>query len=238
MDRFLIKIDENTGEKYSVINPEYNKHVRKEKYELFLKQSGIPEFYHNIEFDDYKGNHESEEFRKIKYYAEHCHEEEFKYASLYLFGSNSTQKTALSCNVLKTAMKNGLRAKFILAGELINKLMKLQTYNFDEKICNQIEELKTCDILCIDDVGDVKKSPQWENNSLITAEWDNFFRDILANGVKVVLTSNMGIEIFKQTFSDSLYELLDRNIYTIQLYESVKTIRKLKIESLFENVNY
>jgi hypothetical protein len=72
--------------------PEYVKKIQVEKYEYFLNKSGIPDYYHNISFDMYYGDADSEEVKKIKYYAKYCHEDRFKYVSLYLWGSQGCQK--------------------------------------------------------------------------------------------------------------------------------------------------
>lgn len=229
----LIEID---GETYATIDEDETRRLRSLKYDLFLRHSGIPDFYHNIEFSDYQGNHESKEIKRIKYYAENCYKDEFKHVSLFLWGSHSTQKTALVCNILKESLRNGMKAKFILAGTLINKLMKLQGYGTDDDIVQEIKDLKECDIICIDDVGDIEKSLQWKNNSLVTAEWDNFFRDILGSATRVIMTSNFAIESFQQFFSESLYQLIDRNTIKIHLTESVKEVRQYNLESIFNGM--
>ena len=234
-------IHKTATEEIAVDNPEYQKKIQNEKYLLYLKQSGIPEFYHTIEFKDYHGNKESDEFKKIFYYANHCHEEKFDHVSLYLYGSNGVQKTAISSNIGKQAIRNGLRVKFVLAGDLINKLIKLQGYvdynnEIIQNIYRQVQELKQCDLLILDDVGDPEKTLQWKNSPLLTVEWDNFFRELLASKTKIVMTSNFDIETFKQYFSQSIFELLDRNTVKIHLTESIKNIRKLNVEKVFEGI--
>lgn len=235
MKEFLYKEDKN-GEVYALDNPEYVKKVQQEKYELFLDQSGIPDFYHNINFEDYKGNKESKEYKEILYYANNCFKEEFNHVSLYIWGIHSSQKTSLACNILKQSIKNGMKVKFILAGSLINKLIKLQGYNRDGEIEKEIKELKSCDIIAVDDIGDIKKSIQWTKSDLITVEWDNFFREVLASKTKIVMTSNSSIDNFKQYFSDSIYELLDRNTHKIYLSETIKKIRQYNVSKVFEGI--
>jgi hypothetical protein len=50
------------------------------------------------------------------------------------------------------------------------------------------------------------------------------------------MTSNFDIETFKQYFSQSIFELLDRNTVKIHLTESIKNIRKLNVEKVFEGI--
>jgi DNA replication protein DnaC len=228
---------EKNGELVAVDNPEYVKKIQVEKYEYFLNKSNIPVFYHSISFADYVGQKHNEEFRKIKYYAEHCHEDKFKYVSLYLWGEGSTQKTALSCNIGKQAIKSGLRVKFIQASTLIDRLLKVSSYSRDEKIEEEISELKEQDLLILDDVGDLRKGIMFKNNpDLIITEWDNFLRPLLANGMKIVFTSNNSIDVLKEIFCESLFELLHRNCECIHLLDSVKQKRKLNVSSVFEGV--
>lgn len=228
---------ERDGETFAIDNPEYVKKIQNEKYEYFLNKSGIPIFYHSIEFNDYHGQKHSEEFRKIKYYAEHCHEEKFRYVSLYLWGNQGCQKTALMCNIGKQAIKNGLKVKFILAGELIAKLIKISGYSQDEEIEREIKELKEQDMLLIDDCLDIQKNLTWNNSKhLITAEWDNFLRHALSQGQRIIFTSNNSLESAKDIFGESLYELLDRNVEKFRLSDSVKQKRKLNVSSVFEGV--
>jgi DNA replication protein DnaC len=237
---YIIKIDE-FGNEYTVDNPDYKKKVAKDKYNLILEKSNIPSFYWNINFKDYKGDKDSKEIKKIIKYAENCFKESYNYIHLYLWGNQSTQKTALACNILKTCIKNGMKAKFILAGVLIDYLMKLQGFAKDEDIYYKIKELKECDVLLIDDIGDINKSVYWtksESKNMILACWDTFIREIVVNRAKarVIMTSNYDIGIFKQYFGESLFELIDRNFAQIQLTQSVKSIRKFNVNKIFEEI--
>jgi DNA replication protein DnaC len=235
IDPYIIKKDE-FGNEYTIDNIEYKKKISKEKYELFLKKSDIPPFYWNIDFKDYKGDKDSKEIKQIIYYAENCHKEKFKHVNLYLWGIQSTQKTAISCNILKTVIKNGLKVKFILAGTLISCLLKMQGFSKDEEADLKIKELKECDLILIDDIGDINKSTYWiKSSNLVCAAWDEFLREILSSNTKVIMTSNFDISIFKQHYGDSLHELIDRNFMKIQLTQSVKKIRQHNIEDLFKD---
>lgn len=233
IEPYIYKIE--NGEEVAYPNPEYDNYLRSKKYEYFLKRSGIPNFYWNIEFDDYVGNKESNAFKTIKTYAENIRDEKYNHTGLYLYGNSGTQKTCLSCNILKSAMRQGLRTKFILAGHLISKLMKVQSYSVDEEVQREISDFKMMDVICIDDCFDPAKSLLWkgESKNLIISEWDCFLRDLLGNGVKVIMTSNFSPEIVKQSYGDFLYDLIDRNIQAIELNDSVKEVRKLQVNLAF-----
>jgi len=236
--QFIFKQDED-GNNFAVDNPDWRIYIQNEKYKLFLERSGIPEFYWNIHFDNYVGNKKSVEYKKILHYANHLDEKQFSHVHLYLWGNQGCQKSALACNIGKSAIKKGLKVKFILAGDLIDCLMKIQGYNNNIELVKEIEDLKTnYDLIIVDDVADVEKALMWNssNKSLITSEWDRLFRKILYNGTNVVMTSNFSIDNCKQYFSTSIYEMLDRNMEKIHLTESVKEIRKLKVQSAFEGI--
>lgn len=235
IEQFIIKKDK-TGNEYSILNPDYQKKIQNEKYQFFLEKSNIPSFYWNIKFEDYKGDR-NKEVRKIIHYAENCHKEKFKHVHLYLWGNSGCQKTALACNILKQGIETGLKVKFILAGVLISYLLKVQGFSIDEDIELKLKELKKCDLIVIDDIGDINKSVYWKNSAnLVIAAWDTFLREVLSSNTKVIMTSNFDITIFKQYFGDSMYELIDRNFSQIHLTQSVKSIRKYNVDSIFEEI--
>jgi DNA replication protein DnaC len=236
IEQFLIKKDKD-GNEYTIENPIYREKIQNEKFKFFLEKSGIPSFYWNINFKDYKGDKTAKEIRQIIHYAENCHKEKCNHVHLYLYGNFGCQKTALSCNVLKQGIKNGLRVKFILAGTLISYLLKVQGFSKDEDIEIKLKELKECNLLVIDDIGDINKSVYWKNsNNLVIAAWDSFLREVLSSDTKVIMTSNFDITIFKQYFGESLYELIDRNFAQIHLTQSVKSVRKLNVNKIFEEI--
>ncbi len=224
------------GEEYLYESLDSIREKQKLKYDIYLKKSNIPEFYWNINFNDYKGNQESKEFKDIVYYAENCHTDEFKHVHLFLYGNHSTQKSALMYNIGKTAIKNGLKVKSILAGTLIDKLMKLQGYSYIEEIYNELRELKECDILLIDDFGDANKTIAWkgESKNLIIGAWDTFLREVFSSKTKIVMTSNYDTDFIQEYYGKSLFELLDRNFYSIQLTECIKEIRQYNVAKVFE----
>lgn len=236
VQKYLLKKDIN-GNTYAIDNPEYTKYIQDKKYRYFLEKSEIPNFYWNISFEDYIGDKLSDEYKKIVYYANNCHKENFKYVSMYLWGNSSTQKTALACNIGKQAIKNGLSVGFILAGKLIDKLIKTQGYGRFEQFENDLINLLQNNLIIIDDFGDQEKSLIWKNNtSLILTEWDNFLRDGISKGIKFIITSNCDPISIEKVFSKNFQELIDRNFIPIHLISSVKEKRKLDILKVFEDM--
>lgn len=229
------------GEEYLIEDPHHKKNVTKKIYEILLKQSDIPSYYWDIEFKDYRGDKSKGAVERIIYYASHFHEEKFNYAHLYLYGENSGQKTALACNIGKEALRRGFTVKFILAGSLIDKLLKVQGFNYHEELEEELEKLKNHNVIIIDDIFDEKKSLLWSNkesSNIIISAWDIFLREVVSQEKKkLVLTSNIPIEMIQTKFGTSMYELIYRNFISLGCYDSIKQHKKQKFDNLFEDIN-
>ena len=61
--KYIEKIED--GETILYDNPEYIKYKVEKLYEVYLKKSGIPQFYWNINFEDYVGDKNSKSFKMI-----------------------------------------------------------------------------------------------------------------------------------------------------------------------------
>ncbi len=209
------------------------------KYNLLLKKSGIPKFYHDISFDDYKGEKSKENIVKIKYMVEHIHDDKFKDINLYLWGAdNGTQKTATASNFAKGCIKKGLRVKYMNFGVFVNYLMKMQGFKQDNEAYSNINELKFSDIIMLDDCFDPNKSLLWkgENKGMIISEIDSFFRECIYNNKRFVLTSNVSMENMYDNYGVSLYELINRNFVKMQFLDSVKEVRKFRLDEVWKDM--
>lgn len=229
---------EKDGEVYAVPNEKYWSEMGKKKYKIMLERSNIPHFYHNVEFSDYKGDGSKRNVQKIIKYAKECFTEKFDHIHLYLWGVNNTQKTALACNIGKEAIKQGKEVKFILAGTLIDRLMKNQGFSYTKEIEHYINDLKSKDLLIIDDAFTNEKSLMWKNpdsKNLIISEWDRFLRETVVSNTKIIVTSNIPHESIKEYYSKSLYELIDRNFIILQLLDNIKLVRKNDFKNLLED---
>lgn len=226
------------GEEHASFNPKYKESISNKKYQYLLKKSNIPEFYWGIEFSDYIGDISITNLDKAKQYSKKCFNKEFNHIHLYLYGKeNSTQKTAVAINVGKEVMRKGYSVQFLLASTLINKLLKVQGYAINEDIENYIDNLKQSDMLIIDDIFDNQKSIMWnkpESSALIISAWDMFLRDIVVSSTKVVMTSNVPIDMIKEKFGESMFHLMDRNFISLGFYDAVKEHRKRKFDNIFE----
>ena len=224
------------GEDHLTWTQGYNEHILKNQYNKRLLKSGIPNYYWDLDFSDYIGEHCKLEVEQVKKYAERCHTDKFNYVHLYLWGKHSSQKTTLASHVGKYAIKNGMIVKFVLAKNLINALMKNQGFNRDEEATAFLHEITNCDLVIIDDGFDSSKSLLWKNNGrdLILSEWDGFLRDMVTSLTRVVITSNIPVKDIKESYGESLYELIDRNFIKIKLLDSVKEERKINLKGLLD----
>ena len=230
-------IDENKN-RWAIKNEAYWKQKANEKYFILLKRSGIPEFYWNIDWKDYKGNKSKENFDKALYFAQNFHKEKFNHTHLYLWSEmNNSQKTSISCNIGKEAIQQGYKVKFILGGTLIDYLMKNNGFNYNKEIHDKIQQLKEQDILIIDDAFSADKGTLWKNspnNNLIISAWDQFLREVVSSNTKIIMTSNLQIDKIKELYSPSLFELVDRNFVVLLFEDSIKDHKKKKFDNLWK----
>lgn len=232
MSQFITKKDDS-GEEYVETNPEYKRYMAKTKYNFYLKNSGIPTDYHDIEFEHYEGKKSAREVETILTFANNPLLKEYHNFNLYLYGRQGNQKTMLACNVGKAFMKQGLSVKFVLAGTLINKLLKIQSYDRDPEIEKEIKSYLSCDLLILDDAFDRTKSLMWRNSKdLIISEWDMFLRERTSHDKKIVITSNMSLEGMRTDYEESLYNLLYRNFISLCLRDSIVERRKERFDEL------
>lgn len=212
-------------------HPTWQKKLQQNRFKYYLKKSNIPEDYYLLDFDSFAWKHSKGSVEDCKYWAENLTKTEVKKLTnmnLYLYGTNTTGKTTIQCAIGKTAIKLGLKVRFMLAGDLIGHLMKTGSFTKDVEAQKAIADITSADVILIDDVFDPNKSILWntENKTLIIAKWDTFFRNLLSQKKKVVLTSNMQISEVQSSYGKSLFELLQRWFMPISLSDSVKNIRR------------
>lgn len=234
-----VKIITINGEEVAIDNKHHIEKINKKRYDYYLKKSNIPEFYYDIEFSNYKGELSKDSLKKLQHYSDNIKDEKFKHVHLYMYGANNCYKTSLACALGKEAIRKGLSVKFILASSLINKLLKVQGFTIDYEIESYLKELRNQDILIIDDIFDITKGVTWakpESNALIISAWDEFLRDIVVSDTKIVMTSNIPINVIQDKFGVSMYHLIDRNFACLNFLDSVKHVRMKKLDNLFKDI--
>jgi intein/homing endonuclease len=180
IEPYIVKKDKD-GNEYTVDNPEYLEKIQNEKFNFFLKRSGIPSFYHNINFKDYKGNKDSIEIKQIIHYANNCHKEKFNHVHLYLWGLQSTQKCITQDSLILT--ENGFY--------YINDFSSNKFGFIDKKIS------------LLTDMGIKDSSHFFEEKT------NNTIKIELQNGISIEGTSEHPIKVLNKDFTFSFKKLQD-----------------------------
>lgn len=227
MNKYEIKIID--GIEVATLNREWKKEIQNKKYEFFLKESNIPFDYYNLSFEHASIGSNKDVVDKCYNYINNYNKNSVK--NLYLYGLNSSGKTTAMCSIGKEAIRKGLKVKFILSSDLLSILQKTSGYNANEDFLSEKRKLESCDIILIDELFDSTKSILWkgESKNLIVAEWDSFLRHTLSNGIKIICTSNILPFRISSDYSQSLFELVDRNFEVLEFTESVKQERKRRV---------
>lgn len=230
---YIIKIID--GEEHALPNKEYWDEMSRKKYKIHLESSGIPRNYWDINFDDYHGEISLEDKNKALEYALNCKDKKFRQINLYLVGNHGTQKSTVACNIGKEFIKQGYRVQFTYASELIDILLKVQGFSYIEELEKELKKFTSADLLIIDDIFDVHKGTYWQSNpQLIISAWDKFLRRQISENKRTILTSNFPLSTIEEKFGQSLFNLLDRNFYTLMFYDNVSEVRKSRFKELFD----
>lgn len=230
------------GEILAFPNPEYEMWKSKKLYDIYIKESGIPEFYHNIEFSDYKGTLSLSDVKKIKYIAQNINSNKFEDIYMYLYSEkNNSQKTAVACNFGKECIKQGKRVKFALFGDIVEALQKTSGFTTDYNYENYLKDIIGADIIILDDAFDKKKMLTYaKSNDMILSTIDRFLRNLFGKQKVIVFTSNIPIEVLENEdrLGVSLYKLLDRNItpeFRFHLRDDITIERKSRLFNIFDD---
>ena len=227
INKYEIKIID--GIEVATLNPEWKKEIQNKKYSFYLKESNIPTDYYNLSFEHASIGSNKDVVQKCYDYIINYNKNSVK--NLYLYGLNSSGKTTAMCSIGKEAIRKGLKVKFILSSDLLSVLQKTSGYNINEEMLSEKRKLENCDMILIDELFDSTKSILWkgESKNLIVAEWDSFLRHVISNGIKIVCTTNILPFRISSDYSQSLFELVDRNFEVLEFTESVKQERKRRV---------
>jgi DNA replication protein DnaC len=226
------------GEIY--LSEDDEKKFLEKKYNVLLKNSAIPEYYYSVEWEDYQGTKSVDNKNKVKKFIENIDNPKLKHIHMYIWGEGiSTQKTAIACNVGKTAMRQGKRVKFINGGDFVNHLMRIQGFSGHEDSLDYINSLLQYNVLIIDEIFNANTSLLWANSQAknqICSALDSFLRPIYSSDITLILTSNTNPEKIKDKYSEELYELVVRSSFRLEFRDSIKAFKERNFEKLLENL--
>lgn len=203
-------------------------------FKRLLGESGIPKEFWNFTFSDYHGEVSKEELDKVQFYLEHL-KDKFIDVSLYLFGKHSCQKSTVMSVIGKQLLKKGYRVYYILAGDLIDIMVKSSGFETNYDVEMELDIIKNIDFLLIDDVFDSKKSMMWKNSKdMIVEKWDRLFRYRYDNQKRFIMTSNISLTEATADYGESIVELIGRYSVTLEMRDSIKAIRTQALLDLFK----
>lgn len=125
--------------------------------------------------------------------------------NLFFYGTTGLGKTFLSSIIAKNVLEKGYSVKYVRATKVFSLY---DDYKFkDYSLKSEIDDLYTCDLLVIDDLG----------SECITKNGISFLFDLvndrLINGRKIIINTNLDINSFSQNYTVRL---------TSRIYESFK----------------
>lgn len=110
-------------------------------------------------------------------------------------GDTGTGKTMTAVHMIKKVLDKGYIAKFVTASDLYNIYMASYT---NRDLVDQIESYKTCDLLCLDDLG-----AEYTNNDAIH-RMNEVIDYRLGQGKPTIITTNLDDRNISQRYGQRL----------------------------------
>lgn len=196
-------INEDEAEK-CVCLKKYQEEVENE---LLVETSNLPQQIKDYSIDKYIGADELKNLPKLDKYVKEF-KEKYSKVHLFIYGSNSTQKTTVMSWVAREIAKEGSSVHYCLMNEIVKDLMNEQ---FDEKVKIKIDKYYESNLLLIDEAFDLKKLQLYASGYQISFI-DEFLRTRLERHKKsTIFISNVEIEDIDIKFGTSIIELVKRN---------------------------
>ncbi len=123
--------------------------------------------------------------------------EKFSGGNLLLTGGTGLGKTFLSACIATEVAMQGFSVAYESAGSLFMKLEK-DRFNPDEQTARQVQELRECDLLIIDDLG--TELP----GSFVTAALYSLVNDRLLQNKSMVISTNLTTEEISQRYNPQI----------------------------------
>ena len=124
--------------------------------------------------------------------------------NMLFVGGTGLGKTFLSACVANTVADKGYSVAYASAPQLFEKLNKNQ-FNPDEESARQVQALKNCDLLIIDDLG-----TELTNNFVISALY-SLVNDRLVTGKSMLISTNLNVSEIAQRYNPQIASRLQGN---------------------------
>ncbi len=224
-----------------IINDENNEAIKCECLKLYqqdvenesiINNSNLPIQIKEYNISRYIGKDKNENIKKLKKYIDEF-EEKFKYISLYVWGTNSTQKTTVLGFFGKELAKKGFSVYYCLMNDLVKDLCNVQ---FKKELQEKIDTYNTIDCLLIDESFDLKKMAVYESGYQLSFI-DSFLRTRIEQYKKsTIFISNISIDSIDIKFGKSIIELLKRNCKNtcLEFKDSIRLANNFEVKDIWK----
>lgn len=124
--------------------------------------------------------------------------------NMLFVGGTGLGKTYLSACVANAVADKGYSVAYASAPQLFEKLNKNQ-FDPDEESARQVQELKNCDLLIIDDLGTELTT------NFVTAALYSLVNDRLVTGKSMVISTNLNVSEIAQRYNPQIASRLQGN---------------------------
>ena len=178
----------------------------------------------NYKTSDYRGDKSRHSMEELKCLAENS--DNLLGDNYYVYGPNGTQKTTICRAIGKGILQNHLEqisrdhfgtnyVRYTSMGELMNLLVaenELDTDKIDSEKMYQLDKIRNCQVLFLDESFDNRKSKFSKTNTYAVSLLDLFIRKRLesAKFITVFISNTPPNEIDTDIFGPSLVDLVDR----------------------------
>lgn len=203
--------------------------------ELYFEKSQMGKMLKEADFSNFKLEYYNDEEKDgavspreivkeaVEYSKKFCDEFDSVDYNLFFYGSTGLGKTFLSAIISKNVINHGKNVKYVRATNIFSTY---EDYKFkDYKLKSEIDELYSCDLLVIDDLG-----TECPNKNSVSFLFD-LINDRLINDKKIIINTNLDLASFSKQYTIRL---------TSRIYESFKIFcfegDDIRIKKLIENV--
>ena len=134
---------------------------------------------------------------KVYAYAKRYTEQFTPGMNLLFVGNTGLGKTFLSACIANEMTDKGLSVAYESAPQLFEKLNR-NHFTPDEESARQVQELKNCDLLILDDLGTEM------TNSFVTSALYSLVNDRLLSGKSMVISTNLNVSEIAQRYSPQI----------------------------------
>jgi len=200
---------------------------------FLIENCNLPKSINNYSIRSYIGPDINQNISKLIKYIEEF-ENKFKEISLYVFGSNATQKTTvLSWCGLEIA-KKGFSVLYITMQNLIKDLCNEQ---YKEELNEIIEKYNSMDLLILDESWDKQKLTLYRSGYQLPFIDDFLRKRIEKNKKATIFISNISIKDMHDDFGLSLKSLIERNCRNTQLefLDNINLKNNFEVKDMWSN---